>query len=211
MIRFALPIATALLAGCLPVRPGVTYSMPLVEVRRPAHAAQRWGEYRIEPTDSTGYTYDDELLTVLVVPLRGTFAATIENKSDHSMQLLWSEAAYVGPDGSASAVTNGETRRIDVGREQPASMIPAHSTLAVVAIPNTHIQGTAPYTSIADFIPLDESATEMDQKEARLVLPIRVQDVTNEYTLVFRLEDVLLPPKSDRCSWQGYRNGMCRE
>lgn len=44
--------------------------------------------------------------------------------------------------------------------------------------------------AIRPFVPRNESATDLEGKAARLVLPLRVQDNVNEYTLVFTVHNI---------------------
>lgn len=195
--RFAIAFAilfVLLLNGC--ATPRTVYDAPLVNVRRPADVEARWGAYRIQPTDTTGYNYSDELIHMVVVPSRGTFTAMIENKTEHTLQLVWDEGAYVGPTGLSSRIVNGDQRVIDMERAQPPTVIPAHASALLNIVPTElyHERNSANLTNyMEDFVSVCGSAEDYEGRSLRLVLPIRVQDTVNEYTLDFRLTNVQIP------------------
>lgn len=95
--------------------------------------------------------------------------------------------AYVGPGGATSRVSSGETRVIDMQKAHPPSIIPSQSRLATVAIPNGQFrQGVGLYSSnyTADFIPAS-AARSLEGTTIQLLIPIKADDVVNEYTFVF--------------------------
>lgn len=171
------------LAGCsvaLPARLDVP--LALSTVQRPQDVAQRWGEYTLAPADTTGYTYDDDLLSLAVVPLSGSFSVFVRNKSEHSIRLLWSEASYVGPDGISSGVVPGETRWMDWGNTPGPQVIPARASAALSAIPRA--------TADASEMEINPFYTGLNcnaakDSEIRLILPLEIQGTVNEYTLQF--------------------------
>ena len=190
--------------GCFTFVQPPSYEMPLEAVRRPADVAQRWGEYVIEAADSSGFTYEDALVSVAIVPVVGTFRMSVENKTEHSLQIVWNEATYVGVNGIVSRVSPGNTRVMDMEREQPPTVVPAGARAIVTAIPNDYYVTSSYGGYTRDFLCVRQPFGELQDSEARLVLPIRVQDVTNEYTFVFRLHNFADPPRSPSGSQQRY-------
>lgn len=80
----------------------------------------------------------------------------------------------MGPTGITSRVSPGES---------PIQVVPAKATAVLVAIPNAHADPRR------DFVEWGE-IEERRGKEFRLLVPMRVQDVTNEYTFTFLLREV---------------------
>lgn len=171
-------------------RPTVQYDMPLIAVERPTDVSARWGDHEIRPADSTGFVYEDELVRMTVAKGKGTFHLLLENLSEHTIQLIWNEAVFVGPTGTSSRVSSGETRVMDMNRSQPNAVIPRGANAMLIAVPNDH-HYTGTYSSgTIDFVPTPEIAPRLEGSELRLVLPLQVQGVVNEYSLLFRIEDV---------------------
>lgn len=76
---------------------------------------------------------------------------------------------------------------IDMQKAHPPSIIPSQSRLATVAIPNGQFrQGVGLYSSnyTADFIPAS-AARSLEGTTIQLLIPIKADDVVNEYTFVF--------------------------
>lgn len=192
-MKRALLLLLFVLPACISTRPQASYFMPLHEVRRPADAAQRWGDFTIQPADS-GYAYDDALVSVRVVPLRGSFLLSVENKTEHSLQVIWDEMVYVSPTGIAGKVTSGETRVMNMGQAQTPTVIPAQAKAILTAIPNDLFVTGPAGNRLLDFVDPCEDPAKYEGKDVRLVIPFKIQDVVNEYTFVFRLEDVAAPP-----------------
>lgn len=194
-MRLASPIGMVLLAilvvGCM--GPAVNADMRLTEVRRPADVSERWGDYEIEEAEK-GLAYEDELIRAVTIPTNRAFTLIVENKTKHSLQLLWDQMSFVSPEGSASKVTSGETKVMNVGESQPPTPIPANANVTVMAIPNAVI-----YDSDGDgiddvnrlFTAADTTRfEEIKGKTVRLILPLKVEDTVNEYTFVFSVEDL---------------------
>lgn len=177
--------------GC--AAPTVDADMRLTEVRRPEEASEQWGDYEIEEAED-GLAYEDDLVRVVTIPTNGMFVLNIENKTDHSVQLIWDRASFVGTTGSSSKVTSGDTRVMDVGQSQTPTPIPANASTTVTAIPNAVIYDNDG-DGVDDVNPLfaASDSTEFDEHEgetARLIVPLEVEDTVNEYTFVFEVRDL---------------------
>lgn len=189
-------LVAAMVAACVPGVQQVNYDLELTAVRRPADAQRRWGTYTIERSDS-GYAYRDSLVQVVVVPLRGEFLLEIENETEYSLELIWDEMAYVGPNGLTSKVTSGETRVGDMGRAQTPTVIPAHARAAEIAVPNDQVVMIGYDHIIRDFVNPGDDYRALEGKQIQLLVPLKVQDTVNEYTFIFELKDIVPPPSAD--------------
>lgn len=185
-------------ASCVTTRSGLEVDLALVSVQRPADVAERWGSYELAPADTSGYTYEDGLVSVAVVPRHGSFSALIENRTEHSIRIIWPEASYVGPNGLASGVVPGETRWIDMGNTPATQVIPTRAAAAIVIIPRVNANTTA--QEIEGFYPRNATCADFPGAPIRLVMPLEIQGVTNEYTLQFE------PTAGDLVTWQDYED-----
>lgn len=180
------------LAACRP--PPVQTDMRLTEVRRPEDVSEEWGEYEISEAEEEGYAYEDELVRVVTIPTNMSFTLIIENKTEHTVQLVWDQASFVGPDGNSSRVTSGQTKVKDVGQSQPATPIPAKAKTDVTAIPNVLIYDSDG-DGIDDVNPMFSAADsaefeDYEGEKMRLVVPLKVEDTVNEYTFVYDVRDL---------------------
>lgn len=171
--------------------PSMHYTMPLVQVERPADAEQQYGPVELTEADS-GFVFSDSLVRMAVVALEGSFAVTVTNRSAHTITFEWGSAAYVDRDGVASPVVSGETRCMDAGRSvPPAHPIPRGATAVLQIIPTSHVH-TGLGCWVSGFVSRGDSArtAELEGREIRLTMPFRIRETINEYTLVFRLQGV---------------------
>jgi hypothetical protein len=182
-MRWTIPAITLLTTAC--AASGPMFSSSLTAVQRPTDVQQRWGEHAIVPVE-TGHRFSDDLIDAVVYVGRTGVWMDIENLTDHSMQIVWDEAAFVA-NGRSDGVVSGETKFVDIGRSQPPTVIPAKSFVSVVAFPRS--QADAVNAKIHPFTRQPLTTTV----ETRLVLPLKVQDVVNPYTFVFEFG----PPTPD--------------
>ena len=178
------------LTGCLTSRTGMVVDLALISVQRPQDVAERWGEYTLAPADSSGFTYEDGLLSLVVVPAGGTFSVVLENRTEHSIRLLWGEASYVGPDNLSSGVVPGDTRWINMGHAPAPQVIPAKAQAAILLLPKANANTST--NTIERFYPSSTTCDEILGTTVRLILPIEIQGVTNEYTLHFEPQEAAI-------------------
>ena len=163
----------------------VEAALGLESVQRPADVAERWGAYEIRPADEDGYVYEDEMLSVVVVPVGGIFVMEVENRTDHSIRLIWDDASYVGPDGYASGVVSSETTWMDIGGSQPSQVVPARARVSIEAMPIRNLDRSE--RQVIGFFPGATSCADVEGVEARLVMPFEIEGAVNEYTFQFSL------------------------
>lgn len=190
-ILFAvLPMAACSVA----VAPRYDAPLALRAVQRPQDVAQRWGEYTLTPADSSGYTYEDGLVSLAVVPDDNSFSVLIRNKTEHTIRLLWAEGSYVGPDGIASGIVPGETSLLTLNNAPAAQTIPTRASVAVLAIPRSNVNtSTAPNAQrLLPFFPAQMTCARAKDATLRLILPLEIQGTTNEYTLEFAPREVAI-------------------
>lgn len=182
-VPILLAVTMAGTAGCAPtINQELRVGLGLSSVQRPADTAERWGDYTIEPADSTGYLYSDEMVALAVVPQSGSFSIAVENLTDHSVMLLWDRSAYVGPDGISSGVVPGTTTWAQMGQAPAPQVIPSRSTASVVALPTRNANTST--MSIRPFF-AGSSCEDFTSQPIRLIFPFEIEGQVNEYTLHF--------------------------
>jgi len=197
----------------------VTYSLRLDSVERPKEAKERWGEFaKLEVSEEKKYHYEDDLIDSYLVVLPDRIAFEIKNKTDHSIKLIWDDAAFIDLDGRASRIMHGGVKYVDRNASQPSSMIPAHGKFTDVILPTDRIFYREGYygtvvsqpggwkhlaliqpqlelireTSDANVTVTDTlkaNATNNIGKKIGILLPLEIQGTTNEYTFWFKVTD----------------------
>lgn len=207
----------------------------LVKVEKPSDTSSRYGAITTVTDEGIDkYSYSDSLLTLSIFGVRDKFVFTLNNKSDHSLRIIWDDACFVGVDGVMSKVMHLGTAYDNRDRHQPATTIIKGATLSDCALPvnnvycikgknvvtttaESHSIASASSSTSSSFLGIigstlssfassslrmttryetvdDEWKTydmvpylyDMSRKsQLRLMLPIEVNGVVNEYTFTF--------------------------
>ena len=183
------------------------YLLSLNEVHRPEDTKIRYGEYKIEKNlvkDSLYYVYEDELINISWDFFPAGFYFTLENKSEHSIKLLWDDAAYVNTAGITKRLIHSAVKFVDKEKPQVPVVIPDHSILKEKIYPADNVEYVLLFSGytlvIWPIIPneaeskkaLIKMSKEHIGKTIRVVLPLQVQDVVNEYDFYFLIEDIII-------------------
>jgi len=204
---FVLSVATLFLfLGCSATG---YYILSLREVNRPEDAKNRYGEPKIinfTEDNVKNYVYEDELIKITWYPLSTNFYFILENISDHSIKVIWDEAVYVNTRGVSARLVHSGVKLVDRDKTQLPTLIPKKSILKEKILPAENIDyvrdpmfGGYKWV-ISPLIPNKaESKNELIAlskryigKTVRVLLPLQIQDVTNEYIFYFNVDDFIL-------------------
>ena len=130
---------------------------------------------------------------------------SIENKTDHSIKLIWDEAAYVGPTGESKRVCHSGVKYSEREAPQVPTVVARGTSLSDVIWPTDlayfytdpiwgrHRWKHAPLLPIgaAGQKPKDRLALAHEQigRTIQLLLPLEIQGVINEYIFCFEITD----------------------
>lgn len=222
-VGILLLVSTSALGGCMsmlaPQYATATYDVALVEVERPTATRERWGDRtQIELGDSSRYHYEDDLIDARMAFTENQILFILRNKTDHSVKLIWDEAAYIDYDGALTKVMHEGTKYVDRNAAQPPSIIPARQSLTDLIAPNNrvyyregyygryysnpggweHAPLILPYQKAISPGPssgpspviaaLRQEAEGMVGKRVGVLLPLEIEGVTNEYTFWFEIK-----------------------
>lgn len=188
-----------------------TYVLALADVEKPANSRERFGNLTLARGDSAGvtqYRFADSLIAVTIVPLSDRFLLSLANQSPHSIRVIWDRAAFIDVTGRSQRVIHSHVRLAEAHQTQPSSIIPRGSHIDDQIIPAEHVSPStycsrgwcvAPllptvYALKGDTLTALDSIARFRAARLRLLLPIEVEDVLNEYTLSFAISDVRLTP-----------------
>jgi hypothetical protein len=164
------------------------YRSTLVKVEKPANESIRYGETKIVEVEGvTKYNYIDDYIDILIFGGDSKFIFLLKNISQNTLKLIWNEAVFVDFNGRSSKVMHTGTKYSQKDADQPSSTIIKGSSIDDVAVPTSKIR----YSDILnDWVTHsmypDKQATIPG--EVKLMLPIQVKDVINEYIFVFRVD-----------------------
>lgn len=163
------------------------YKLSLTEVVKPEDATDRYGATKtIQDQGVDKYSYKDSTISIVIFNTSDQFNFVLQNVSKHSIKVIWNEAAFVDIDGSTSKIMHVGTRYIDREGDQPATTIITGAKLEDVATPTKNVY----YLDNVGWETHQMLPKTYQGKEAgtiRLMLPIQIKNVVNEYTFVFKV------------------------
>lgn len=164
------------------------YKLSLVRVEKPEDAADRYGETKtIQDEGVDKYSYKDNIIDITIFGTSTEFSFVLKNISDHSIKVVWNEAAFVDLDGTSSKIMHVGTKYIDREKDQPATTIIKGAKIDDVATPTKNVYYSNNTLGWSKHSMLPDSYKGKEAGEVRLMLPIQVKDVVNEYTFVFKV------------------------
>lgn len=204
------------ITGFLVILPGCTtynvmYEISLKEVERPVRAKERYGERNISKVEEEGskkYYFEDELVKITWIPTASQFSIILTNKTDHSIKIVWDEAAYVDENGASHRIMHSGVKFIDRNNSQPPSIVVRKGYIADLIIPTDKVQwDNQDYKSswhAEPIFPFDtpinlELKTEEELKTknkdyvgktVQVLLPLQIEDAVSEYIFIFEIKNI---------------------
>jgi len=171
-----------------------SYTASLIKVEKPEDSSDRYG--KVESIDENGvnkFSFQDENISISIFAT-DRFDFDLKNVSDHSIKLIWNDAAYVDLRGNSSKIMHNGIKYSQREENQQSTTIIAGANIHDVIIPNSSVyydKGLGENTKfsgwrIAPLFPTNYRGKN-NIGEVRLMLPIQIKGVTNEYTFVFKV------------------------
>lgn len=96
------------------------YDLALVRVDRPAETKQRYGAVEnIDLDTSNRFYYGDSLLAAALWASSDAINFQIENRTDHSIKVIWDESVFIDRDGTAEPVMHQGTKYAEASDSKP--------------------------------------------------------------------------------------------
>lgn len=184
--------------------PAVSYKVGLSNVEAPADAKRQYGQTKIvslEKEGKTNYRYEDDYLDVTWYVGRTQLAFGLKNKSGHSIKIPWDDVVYINVNGQSGRVMHSGVKYIDRNSSQPASVVPKGASLNDVIIPTDNIYYVSGkyggwseldlFNFKIDLSNFDISKQAVVGQSIRILLPVVMEGVKNEYVFEFKIQDVL--------------------
>jgi len=185
------------------------YQAALIEVQRPSDIADRYSEQITIEQSEEGeeqYMYSDSLISIAWIVGDEQLSFILENKTQHSMRVLWDEVTFVDITGNSSRVMHEGVRYVDRNASQPPSVVPSNGRLIDIVVPTSnvyYVSGQYGGWRTAGLIqPRNTSLGETEEalsnigRRFSVLFPVELQGVTNEYTFNFEVKDVVVPQPS---------------
>lgn len=174
---------------------GGKYISTLVKVEKPKNASERYGEVKtVEEKGVTKYSFEDELIDIIIFGGSSQFIFKLTNKSQSSIKVVWDDAVFVDYTGSTSKVMHSGIKYSQREASQPASTIIRGASLEDIACPTSNVR----YSDVLKEWVTDSmypKSVGKDPQQIRLMLPIQIKDVVNEYVFIFDVNYIYNHPE----------------
>lgn len=171
------------------------YLATLAKVEKPEDPTVRYGETKvINEKDVTKFNYIDKYIDILIFATSTQFNFMLKNVSENSLKVIWNEAVFVDYTGSTSKIMHVGTKYSQKEADQPSTVIIKGAKIDDLACPTQNVRYSDVLKEwVTDSMFPSESAKNVDP--IRLMLPIQVKDVINEYVFVFEVNWVYNNPE----------------
>jgi hypothetical protein len=149
--------------------------------------------------DTVLSTYEDSILKIHWDYATTQIGFELQNKSEQSLKIIWDDAAFVSMANETGKIFHKGIKYIDRENSQPPTSIYKGTTLSDLVAPTSYVSYTTGQYggwNSSPLIPITRSlfSTKMEYDEnlidrnMRVILPIKKDDKTIEYTFIFRTE-----------------------
>ena len=146
------------------------------------------------------YTYEDDFINIVWYIGNKQLNFTLTNKSGYSIKLPWDDMAYVDEAGNTKRVIHSGIKLIDRNAAQATTVVSKNAKLDDILIPSDNIYYVSgqyggwrekylfpQYTTQEAAI-----ASPLIGKTVRVIFPIIIQDVQNEYVFEFSIDGAIV-------------------
>lgn len=172
----------------------------LVNVDKPDDSSIKYSKIETINTqkgENKRYSYEDDNIYISWMITPTTINFDLRNKSNYSIKIPWDEAAYVDARGKSGRLIHSGIKYSEKSSEQPPSVVPRNATLSDLLIPSDNINyfKTAKGWTTKPICESYSCPEEMKDKfipgeKIKVILPLVIKDVINEYTFTFELKNV---------------------
>lgn len=201
------PLLMLLLVSCGSVM--ALYDVGLSSVESPENAKEQFGETKIVKITEDKldkYRYEDKYISITWYYLTTQLEFELVNKSDFTLKINWDDVSYVDYNGNVSRIMHKGVKYSEREQSQGSINIPKNGRLFDIIVPTSNV-----YLSQGFYVPTEwkhtaifpcyyKNKSEMKKDVAngtwigrtvRVLFPIEIEGVKNDYTFEFRVEDVL--------------------
>lgn len=184
-----------------------SYNVQLAAVESPADAKKQFGETKVvnfKDGEVDKYRYEDDYIEIIWYVSAYKFYFDLRNKSNYTIKINWDDICYVDYDGKVGRVMHSGVKYIDRNSSQPATTIPKDASIKDVLVPTDNVYlipglygGWMEKLLIPGIYPSREAfangASTYIGKTMKILMPILIENVQNDYTYEFSIESLLNP------------------
>lgn len=168
----------------------------LTKVEKPSNSAVRYGKKTsVTEKGITKYSYEDNFIDLLIFASNTQFNFILKNVSNNTLKVVWNEAVFVDVDGTTSKIMHSGIKYSQREGDQPASTIIKGAKLEELAAPTDKVYYSETLKKWTSKSLYSNADTKAKGQTIKLMLPIQVKDVVNEYIFEFSLTYVYSHPE----------------
>lgn len=161
------------------------YFTNLLKVEKPKNQDIRYGDTSIITDSITKFGYLDNIIDISIFTTQTQFVFSIKNVSENTIKVIWNEAVFVDVDSSTSKVMHSGTKYSEREGNQPASVIIKGAKLDDNVIPTNKVYYSDSLEKWSELSLFSNADKNSNGQIIRLMLPIQIKDVINEYIFDF--------------------------
>lgn len=165
------------------------YIAMLSNVEKPENPDIRYGETKkINDKNITKYSYTDSHIEIIIFASSNQFNFSLKNISNSSLKIIWNEAVYVDYGGRTSKIMHAGVKYSEKDGDQPATIIIKGAKIDDIACPTVNVSYSDLLKQWVTASMLPKTKQKSDLAPIRLMLPIQIKDVVNEYVFEFEVD-----------------------
>jgi len=182
------------------------YSVSLDKVELPSNSKDRFSETILKDSSDEGvtkYVFEDENIKIFWLVLDNQYSFTIYNKTNHALKINWDDVVYVNTDKSISKMIHSGIKYIKMNEGQVPTTLPRGAKLEDILVPVDNIHFISNKWITNSLFPNGfssddamEKAKTLEGERVSILLPIKIEDVQNDYTFIFKINSVEVSSKT---------------
>ena len=182
-----------------------TYSVGLSSVESPADAKQQFGETKVvnfKDGEVNKYRYEDNYIEIVWYVSGKQFNFDLKNKSGHTLKINWDDISYVNCDGKTGRIMHSGVKYTDRNNSQPSSTVPKGASLSDILLPTDNVYFVSGQYGgwrekylipcvYNDAATREAEASKYVGKKMTIMIPIMIENVQNDYTFVFNIDELI--------------------
>ncbi len=196
------------------------YSVSLDKVELPSNSKDRFSETILKDSSDEGvtkYVFEDENIKIFWLVLDNQYSFTIYNKTSHALKIIWDDVVYVNTDKSISKMIHSGIKYIKMNEGQVPTTLPRGAKLEDILVPVDNIHFISNKWITNSLFPNGfssddamEKAKTLEGERVSILLPIKIEDVQNDYTFIFKINSVEVSSKTEAYQVHDYEEENAR-
>ncbi len=184
-----------------------SYDVALSAVESPADAKKQFGETKVvtfKDGEVSKYRYEDDFIDIVWYVSSRQFNFVLKNKSNHTIKINWDDISFVDYNGKVGRVMHSGVKYTDRNNSQPATTIPKNANIEDILLPTDNVYflsgqygGWQEKLLIPSIYQTKEAfaagANDYVGKTMKILMPIMIENVQNDYTFEFNIASLLNP------------------